>query len=120
MNDITSQNLIDGRVWVPEMDMTNFAPYAQLKTLYNDFVLKAGIRFENINIDVPDFTTIYVFPYQSETPNGGVAVDGGELQYDATTFNVGLRYNGWELFKPFVSFSQSFSIADLGRTLRSA
>ena len=120
MNDVTSQNLVDGRVWVPKMDMTNFAPYAQLKTLYNDFVLKAGIRFENINIDVPDFTTIYIFPYQSETPNGGVAVDGGELQYDATTFNVGLRYNRWELFKPFVSFSQSFSIADLGRTLRSA
>ena len=120
MNDITSQNLVDGRVWVPEMDMTNFAPYAQLKTLYNDFVLKAGIRFENINIDIPDFTTIYIFPYQSETANGGIAVEGGELQYDATTFNAGLRYNRWEVFKPFVSFSQSFSIADLGRTLRSA
>ncbi len=120
MNDITSQNLVDGRVWVPEMDMTNYAPYAQLKTLYHNFVLKAGIRFENINIDIPDFTTIYIFPYQSETPNGGIAVEGGELQYDATTFNVGLRYNRWEVFKPFVSFSQSFSIADLGRTLRSA
>lgn len=120
LNDVTSQNLIDGRVWVPEMDMTNFAPYAQLKTIYNDFVLKAGIRFENINIDVPDFTTIHIFPYRSETANGGIAVDGGELQYNATTFNIGLRYNQWEVFKPFVSFSQSFSIADLGRTLRNA
>ena len=119
LNDITSQHLVDGRLWVPEVDMKNFAPYAQLKTLYHDFVLKAGIRFENINIDIPDYTTIYIMP-NGGTPQGNVSVEGGELKYDATTFNAGLRYNAWEIFKPFVSFSQSFSIADLGRTLRSA
>ena len=120
LNDQTSQKLIDGRVWAPEMDMTNFAPYVQLKTLYNDFVFKAGMRFENINIEVPDYQTIHIFPYGGDVPNGGVAVNGGELKYDATTFNVGLRYNQWDVFEPFVSFSQSFSIADLGRTLRTA
>lgn len=119
LNDLTAQSLVDGRVWVPEVDMTNIAPYAQLKTLYHDFVLKAGIRLENINIDIPDYRTIYIFPYQG-TPNGNVPVEGGELKYDATTFNAGLRYNQWRAFRPFVSFSQSFSIADLGRTLRSA
>lgn len=119
LNDVTSQSLVDGRIWVPEVDMTNFAPYAQLKTLYKDFVLKAGIRFENINIDIPDYTTIYIVP-NGGTPQGNVDVEGGELKYDATTFNLGLRYNQWQVFKPFVSFSQSFSIADLGRTLRSA
>ena len=120
LNDRTSQKLTDGRVWAPEMDMTNFAPYVQLKTLFQDFVFKAGMRFENINIDVPDYQTIHIFPYGSEVSNGGVAVNGGELKYDATTFNVGLRYNKWDVFEPFVSFSQSFSIADLGRTLRTA
>ncbi|NJW51934.1 TonB-dependent receptor [Salinimicrobium oceani] len=119
LNDVTSQHLVDGRLWVPEVDMKNFAPYAQLKTLYNDFVLKAGIRFENINIDIPDYTTIFIMP-NGGTAQGNVAVEGGELKYDATTFNAGLRYNRWAQFKPFVSFSQSFSIADLGRTLRSA
>ncbi|SOC78723.1 iron complex outermembrane recepter protein [Salinimicrobium sediminis] len=119
LNDVTSQHLVDGRLWVPEVDMKNFAPYAQFKALYQDFVLKAGIRFENINIDIPDYTTIYIVP-NGGTPQGNVPVEGGELKYDATTFNAGLRYNRWELFKPFVSFSQSFSIADLGRTLRSA
>ncbi|MCC8358268.1 TonB-dependent receptor [Salinimicrobium sediminilitoris] len=119
LNDITSQHLVDGRLWVPEVDMKNFAPYAQLKTVYQDFVLKAGIRFENINIDIPDYTTIFIMP-NGGTAQGNVPVEGGELKYDATTFNAGLRYNQWELFKPFVSFSQSFSIADLGRTLRSA
>ena len=119
LNDVTSQYLVDGRLWVPEVAMSNFAPYAQLKSLYKDFVLKAGIRLENINIDIPDYTTIYIVP-NGGTPQGNVAVEGGELKYNATTFNAGLRYNRWEQFKPFVSFSQSFSIADLGRTLRSA
>lgn len=120
LNDKTSQKLVDGRIWAPEMDMTNFAPYVQLKSLYKDFVLKTGARLENININVPNYQTIYIFPNGGETANGGVNVDGGELKYDATTFNVGLKYNKWQIFKPFVSFSQSFSIADLGRTLRTA
>lgn len=120
LNDKTAQSLVDGRSWVPEMDMTNFAPYVQLKTMYRDFVLKAGVRIENINIAVNDFQTLVRYRIGSDTPSGGVAVDGGELKYDATTFNAGIRYNNWSIFKPFVSFSQSFSIADLGRTLRSA
>jgi len=120
LNDKTSQSLVDGRSWVPEMDMTNFAPYVQLKTMYRDFVLKAGIRIENIKIDVNDYQTIARYQVGSDTPSGGVSVNGGELKYDATTFNAGIRYNNWSVFKPFVSFSQSFSIADLGRTLRSA
>lgn len=119
LNDVTSQYLVDGRLWVPKVDMSNFAPYAQLKSLYKDFVLKAGIRLENINIDIPDYRTIYIVP-NGGTPQGNVPVEGGELKYNATTFNVGFRYNQWHQFKPFVSFSQSFSIADLGRTLRSA
>ncbi|GAA4306772.1 TonB-dependent siderophore receptor [Aestuariibaculum suncheonense] len=121
LNDVTAQELIDGRPWVPETDMTNLAPYAQLKTMYKDFVLKAGIRFENILVDIPDYTTLTRYNAGATSPSsGGVAVEGGELEYNATTFNVGLRYNKFQMFKPFVSFSQSFSIADLGRTLRSA
>ncbi|MFD2892736.1 TonB-dependent receptor [Flavobacterium chuncheonense] len=121
LNDKTAQELVDGRGWVPEMSMTNFAPYAQLKTMYKDLVLKGGIRFENIGIEIPNYTTLVRFNQGATTPSGGgVAVSGGDLDYNATTFNVGLRYNKWSVFKPFVSFSQSFSIADLGRTLRSA
>ncbi|MGJ5641301.1 TonB-dependent receptor [Formosa sp. S-31] len=121
LNDVTAQELIDGRPWVPETDMTNIAPYAQLKAMYSDFVIKAGIRFENIGIHIPDYVTLTRYAAGATTPSsGGVAVEGGDLDYNATTFNVGLRYNKWAVFKPFVSFSQSFSIADLGRTLRSA
>lgn len=119
LNDVTSQHLVDGRLWVPRVDMGNFAPYVQVKSLYKDFVLKAGIRIENIQIDIPNYRTIHIAP-NGGTPQGNIAVEGGELKYNATTFNAGLRYNRWKQFKPFLSFSQSFSIADLGRTLRSA
>ncbi|WP_027138824.1 TonB-dependent receptor [Gaetbulibacter saemankumensis] len=121
LNDLTAQELVDGRAWVPETDMTNIAPYAQVKALYNNFVLKAGIRFENIGIDIDDFTTLKVYNLGETTPSrGGVNVEGGKLEYNATTFNIGLRYNKLDAFQPFISFSQSFSIADLGRTLREA
>lgn len=121
LNDKTSQGLVDGRPWVPQLDMSNFAPYAQLKAIYANFVFKGGIRFENIKIDIPDYTTLVRYETGASEPNsGGIAIHGGQLDYNATTFNLGLRYNKWTLFKPFVSFSQSFSVADLGRILRSA
>ena len=36
------------------------------------------------------------------------------------SFNVGISYNKYPAFKPFVAYSQGFSIFDLGRTLRAA
>ena len=120
LNDVTEQSLVDGRSWVPETDMTNFAPFLQLNSTMGELVVKAGIRFENIGIDIPDYTTIFIFPNGGDTSTGNVAVEGGELDYNATTFNIGVRYNKYEQFKPFASFSQSFSLADLGRTLRTA
>ncbi|MBW2960237.1 TonB-dependent receptor [Mesonia aestuariivivens] len=121
LNDVTSQDLVDGRPWVPKIDMNNLAPYAQLKTMYKNFVFKGGIRFENIKIDIPNYTTLTRYNVGETQPNsGGVAINGGEKDYNATTFNLGLRYNKWGIFKPFVSFSQSFSVADIGRVLRSA
>ena len=114
LNDITKQNLTDGREFVPEMNMKNYAPYAQLRTfLFENLVLKAGARYENIQLGVPDYTTIPFGNYA-----GGVAVKGADLSYHTLVYNAGLRYNKWNLFNPFVSFSQSFSLYDLGRTLR--
>lgn len=119
MRDITDQKLVDGRVWVPEMDMFNIAPYIQLKTyLYDNFILKLGGRFENIGINVPDYTVLevgYTQPYF-----GGWNIKGGKLDYNASVFNAGLNYIAFEPFKPYIAFSQGFSIADLGRTLRAA
>ncbi len=117
LNDVTAQSLVDGRVWVPELNMRNLAPYAQLNSqLFTHFVLKAGLRYENISIDINDYETLATGPDKQ----GSVAVTGGNLDYNALTFNAGLRYTQQNYFKPYVSYSQGFSIFDLGRVLRSA
>jgi iron complex outermembrane receptor protein len=117
LNDRTNQILTDGRVYIPDMNMVNLAPYAQMKLdLLSNFILKAGIRYENARVKVKDYNTIAKGPNNQ----GSIAVTGGKIPYNATTFNAGLRYNKFDLFNPFVSFSQGFAINELGRILRSA
>ena len=118
LGDNTEQTLVDDRVYTPEMEMTNLAPYLQIKAIYKDLVFKGGVRYENINVNVDDYTTL--FRDNGTATDGGLNVIGEELKYDALAFNLGLRYNKFKYFKPFVSFSQSFSVGQLGRILRSA
>lgn len=122
LSDKTDTHLTDNRLVIPEMSMTNLAPYLQLKNMFGpNLVLKAGVRFENVKIDVPDYTTIGIRNYVNGTyVGGGTHVNGGKLKFNTLMFNAGLRYSKWSVFKPFISFSQSFSVADLGLVLRAA
>lgn len=74
---------------------------------------------ERVNIGVKDYNTLEAVSNSGEVI-AGMAVKGGELNYDAYLWNAGLRYNAFELFQPYVSFSQGFSVADLGLMLRGA
>lgn len=114
----TSQPMADGREYTPEMDMKNYAAYLQLKTKWNDFVFKAGSRLEHIDIDVEDYTTIY--RDNGTVTGGGLDINGGKLAFNALTFNVAARYNKWNFLQPYISFSQSFSVGELGKVLRIA
>lgn len=117
LNDVTDQDLTDGRVYIPKMDMINIAPYAQLKVdIIDNLIFKAGIRYENANVKVNDFNTIATGPNNE----GSIFVQGGKIPYKTTLFNAGLRYDKYEVFNPFVSFSQGFAINELGRILRRA
>jgi iron complex outermembrane receptor protein len=117
MNDKTAQSLVDGRAWVPKMNMINFAPYLQASAnLFTDLTLKAGMRAENINIDVDDFNTLAT----GANGAGSIAVKGGTLNYNAFVFNAGARYSKFKIFNPFISYAQSFSVFELGRVLRAA
>ncbi|WP_237134299.1 TonB-dependent receptor [Pseudohongiella sp. O18] len=119
LNDVTSQPLADGRSWVPEMDMSNEALYLQSKFVIGDWVLKAGVRDESVDIDVPDYTTLRMCG-ANNVCRGGNPVEGGKLSYSDTTYNAGLRYNVSPAFSPFVSYSQGFDVSDLGLLLRAA
>lgn len=121
LNDITSQPLLDGRTWVPKMNMLSTAPFMQIQgTLFNDFVINGGLRYENMSIGVEDYTTLK--PYNAATKTFGTSMDvkGGDIKYNNLVFNSGLRYNRFDFFKPYVNFSQGFSVADLGLLLRGA
>ncbi|HJS01185.1 MAG TPA: TonB-dependent receptor [Flavobacterium sp.] len=117
LNDVTYQDLVDGRVYIPKMNMINVARYAQLKVdFFENLIFKGGVRFENATVNVKDYNTIATGPNGA----GSIAVKGGNIPYDATMFNAGLRFNKYEIFNPFVSFSQAFAINELGRILRRA
>lgn len=119
--DVTSQPLVDGRIWVPEMDMLNLAPFVQTKfTFFDKLVLKGGIRYENVNIGVDDYTTLPTKNTTTGAVTPSMNVKGGNLKYNALVSNVGLRYNLSNYFSPYVSFSQGFSVSDIGLVLRSA
>jgi iron complex outermembrane recepter protein len=121
LNDQTAQKLQDGRFWTPDMNMTNTAPFAQLTlNLFQNLTLKAGSRYENLGVTISDFATLKTYNATTKNYDGGVAVQGGTLNYRALVGNAGLRYSGLAAFQPFVSFSQAFSINELGRILRTS
>lgn len=121
MNDITSQPLVDGRMWVPEMNMVNKAPFAQLKfNLWENLVVKGGLRAEKVDISVDDYSTLETINTASGVIIPSFNVNGGNLDYTTFLFNTGMRYNKWKVFSPYISFSQGFSVADLGVMLRAA
>ncbi len=120
LNDVTSQSMVDGRVWVPEMDMENLAGFLQTKLIYNDdLVIKLGIRQEDIDLTVNDYSTLKLCK-SAEQCSVPVDVTGDTLNYKATTYNIGIKYNALPLFSPFVSYSQGADISDTGRLLRTA
>jgi iron complex outermembrane recepter protein len=101
--------------------MFNLAPFAQAKlTLFDNLVLKGGVRYEKINIGVDDYSTLPSRNTTTGVVTPSMNVKGGDLKYDAVVSNVGLRYNLSDYFSPYVSFSQGFSVSDIGLVLRSA
>ncbi|QWV06977.1 TonB-dependent receptor (plasmid) [Pseudoalteromonas shioyasakiensis] len=120
LNDVTYQPLVDGRVWVPEMDMESLAGFLQTKwVIDNDLIIKAGVRQESIDLTVDDYNTLKLC--RSETQcSVPLSVKGDTIDYDATTYNVGVKYNLLDAFSPFANYSQGSDISDIGRLLRSA
>jgi iron complex outermembrane receptor protein len=121
LNDKTGQPLVDERTWVPMIDLLNTAPYIQSNiTFFENLIFRTGLRYDQMKVKIPDFTQVKVLNSGTGNYIGGQQISGGTINFSALSFNAGLRYAKWEMFKPFVSFSQGFSVIDIGRYVRSA
>lgn len=118
LNDQTVQKLEDGRYFTPDMNMTNIAPFLLVKVdLMRKLTLKGGLRYENISVNVGDFNTLPTLKNDG-TFTQSIFVTGGNLKYNALVGNIGIRYNIESYLNLFGSFSQAYTINELGRILR--
>ena len=110
LSEKTAQPLEDGRFFVPEMRQDTIGPFVQAEFDLSDaLMLHGGARYEKIYFDVDDYTTVF-----------GSNVQGGELDYSDTVFNVGAVYYFTDAVSGFASFSQGFTVPEIGRVLRNA
>ena len=99
---------IGGRPWVPPVDTRSLGLFAQLAwSPFQRLTLRGGVRHERARVNVDDFTTIQ-----------GADVQGGELDYAPVLFNAGAVLDVADVANLYASFSQGFSLADIGRLLR--
>ncbi|MBT0585185.1 TonB-dependent receptor [Alteromonas oceanisediminis] len=109
--DESAQPLADGRVFAPDMELTSTAIFAQLELdVAENFTLRTGFRYEDVTVDVADFTTLFL----------SQDITGGELEYSEPLFNIGGVYNLTSNLDIFGGFSQGFIVTDIGRLIRVA
>lgn len=113
LEDETKQVLAHtGREWVPETTFKNWAPFLQLNQALMDgrLMLNGGLRYETAKLEVNDYTTI--------AGAGGVAVEGGEPEFDEVLPNFGAVYDLGLNWSVYGSYSEGFTMPDVGRVLR--
>ena len=113
IQDITSQILVlTDRVYVPETEYVNYAPFAQFEYKPIDrLVLQAGVRHETAKLDVDT--------YQTVAARNNVTVDGGTPSFEDTVYNMGAVFKVTPSVNLFANYSQGFGMPDVGRVLRS-
>jgi iron complex outermembrane receptor protein len=111
LSDTTFQELAQtGRNWVPETEFNNWAPFVQARYQANGLTLSAGARYEYGKLKVDDFTTLASY--------GSQFVAGGEPSFNELLPNFGAVYQLTDDWRAFASYSEGFSMPDVGRVLR--
>ncbi|WP_088329661.1 TonB-dependent receptor [Lacimicrobium sp. SS2-24] len=111
LNDTTFQELAQtGRKWVPDTEFVNWAPYIQARYQLGQVALSAGARYEYGKLKVDDFTTLASY--------NSTFVNGGEPSFNELLHNVGAVYQLSGDWRVYASYSEGFSMPDVGRVLR--
>ncbi len=111
VRDEAEQRLaLTDRTWVPPMKYTSVAPYVQLSYDIGPFTISGGLRREDGELEVDDYTTTWY--------RGRREVTGGKLTYTETLRNLGAiwRINGqWSVF---TAYGEGFGLPNVGIPLR--
>lgn len=100
---------------IPEYKLNSLGLFAQLQwDVSNRFAVSGGVRYENIDFSVDEFTPLFDSDFNFYS---GQPIEGGELDFNATTFNVGAVYKVTPAISVFANFAQGFSVPDFGNIL---
>lgn len=113
LKDRTEQALVrTNRVWVPPTDYRSVAPFVQANLALFDKKLRiaGGLRNENVQIKVDDFTTLAFY--------GSRAVAGGSPEFHDTLVNGGVIFEPTPGIRGYVSYAQGYTVPDVGRITR--
>ncbi len=98
------------RLWVPPMNYKSTAPYAQLSWDVGPVTLSGGVRREDDKLTVNSYTTTY---YRNR-----VFVEGGGVKYTKNLKNFGAIWRIGSEWSLFGSYSEGFTLPNIGIPLR--
>jgi iron complex outermembrane receptor protein len=111
VRDRSEQRLaLTNRVWVPPMDYSSTAPFAQLSYDVGPVTVSGGFRREAGELQVDSYTTTYY--------NNRVFVQGGKLDYKANLPNIGAVWRLPADWSVYASYGKGFSLPNVGIPLR--
>ncbi|SFJ09389.1 iron complex outermembrane recepter protein [Sphingomonas sp. NFR04] len=111
--DRTKQDLVQtGRAWVPQTDFRSLAPFGQANLKLFDGIVRlaGGVRYENVQLDIPDYVTL-------ASANARV-VTGGKPSFERALWNGGVVVEPIKGIRAYGSYAEGYTIADIGRVLR--
>ena len=111
VEDVAQQKLaLTDRLWVPPMEYTSVAPFLQLSYDIGALTLTAGVRREDGELHVDDYTTVWNRDRRF--------VSGGTLDYKETMPNAGAIWRVTDQWSVYASFSEGFTLPNVGIPLR--
>jgi iron complex outermembrane recepter protein len=111
VQDDTQQRLaLTDRIWVPPMDYKSVGPYAQFSYDIGPVTVSGGLRHEDGRVTVGDYTTTW---YRNRE-----FVKGGTLKYKDNLRNGGVIWRINHEWSVFGSYSEGFTLPNIGIPLR--
>lgn len=113
LQDRTEQALVrTDRVWVPPTEYRSVAPFVQANLALFDARLRiaGGLRNEDVQIKVDDFTTLAFY--------GSRFVSGGSPTFNDTLINAGVIVEPVPGVRGYVSYAEGYTVPDVGRITR--